>query len=287
MLNLQILDRMASTSDENLQKMLDAQSRDMKLYFAEQLTIALKPLNEDIASLKSELQARNKEIDNLKSEMEEVKSVNKELVSVTESLKARLVTSEKFQAAALESFKQLESKLEDRTNRQLRQTIVVKGLPEKKDETWTDTRNTLAKHISKAYNIEFKKVYSMFERVHRGGGDGYNNSKKGRRDIYALCSHWDDSELLVWGSFDANKKIAKKDRIFIDYKYGPLTTLRRGQALKKRKEILEQKLYRNAFVKFPAVLMARKEGEDAYSKIEDFSNVDVSKLPVVSEFGHI
>ena len=100
-------------------------------------------------------------------------------------------------------------------------------------------------------------------------------------------SHWDDSELLVWGSFDANKKIAKKDRIFIDYKYGPLTTLRRGQALKKRKEILEQKLYRNAFVKFPAVLMARKAGEDAYSKIEDFSNVDVSKLPVVSEFGHI
>ena len=127
----------------------------------------------------------------------------------------------------------------------------------------------------------------MFKRVHRGGGDGYNNSKKGKRDIYALCSHWDDSELLVWGSFDANKKKAKKDRIFIDYKYGPLTTLRRGQALKKRKEVLDQKLYRNAYVKFPAVLMARKEGEDVYSKIADFSNADVSKLPVVSEFGHI
>ena len=37
-------------------------------------------------------------------------------------------------------------------------------------------------------------------------------------------------------------------------------------------------------MKFPAVLMARKAGEDAYSKIEDFSNVDVSKLPVVSEY---
>ena len=70
---------MASTSDENLQRMLDAQSRHMKLYFAEQLAIALKPLNEDIASLKLELQARNKDIDNLKSEIEEVKSVNKEL----------------------------------------------------------------------------------------------------------------------------------------------------------------------------------------------------------------
>ena len=270
-----------------MQKMLDAQSRDMKSYFTQQLAIALKPINEEIASLKLELQARNKDIDNLKSEIEEIKSVNKELIAVNESLKTRMVTSEKFQTAALESFKQLEGKLEDRTNRQLRQTIVVKGLPEKQDEKWSDTRNILAKHISKAYDIEYKKVYSMFERVHRGGGDGYNNSKKGKRDIYALCSHWDDSELLVWGSFDANKKKAKKDRIFIDYKYGPLTTLRRGQALKKRKEVLDQKLYRNAYVKFPAVLMARKEGEDVYSKIADFSNADVSKLPVVSEFGHI
>ena len=47
-----------------------------------------------------------------------------------------------------------------------------------------------------------------------------------------------------------------------------------------RKELLEQKLYRNAFVKFPAILMARKDGEDNYCKIEDFSNMDVSKLPV-------
>ena len=242
----------------------------------------MKPINEEIASLKLELQAWSKDINNLKSEIKEIKFVNKELIAANELLKIRMVTSEKFQTAALESFKQLEGKPEDRTNRQLPQTIVMKGLPEKQDEKWSDTRNILVKHISKAYNIEFKKVYSMFERVHRGGGDGYNNSKKVKRDIYALYSHWDNSELLVWGSFGVNKKKAKKDRIFIDYKYAPLTTLRRGQALKKRKEVLEQKLYRNAFVKFPAVLMARKEGEDVYSKIPDF-NVDVSKLPVVSE----
>ena len=36
--------RMALTSDENFQNMLDAQLRDMKLYLAEQLAIALKPL---------------------------------------------------------------------------------------------------------------------------------------------------------------------------------------------------------------------------------------------------
>ena len=269
---------MSSTSE--IQKIIDAQSRDLKTYINEQLDVRLKPINDEIASLKLELKQKVAEIDHLKSAIVDVKSVNEQLVTANKSLEARLVTLEDFQAASKESFKQLETRVEDRTNRQLRQTIVVKGLPEKKNETWTDTRNILAKYVSKSYNMEFKTAYGMLERVHRGGGDGHDNKKKGRRDIYALCSHWDDSELLVWGSFAANRNKPKKDKVFIDYKYGPHTTLRRGEALKRRKEILEQKLYRNAFIKFPAVLMARKDGEDNYSKIEDFSNMDVSKLPV-------
>ena len=40
------------------------------------------------------------------------------------------------------------------------------------------------------------RVHSLFERVHRGGGNGFEDKKKGKRDIYALCSHWDDSEHL-------------------------------------------------------------------------------------------
>ena len=267
---------MSSTSE--IQKIIDAQSRDLKTYINEQLDVRLKPINDEIASLKLELKQKVAEIDHLKSAIVDVKSVNEQLMTANKSLEARLVTLEDFQAASKESFKQLETRVEDRTNRQLRQTIVVKGLPEKKNETWTDTRNILAKYVSKSYNMEFKTAYGMFERVHRGGGDGHDNKKKGRRDIYALCSHWDDSELLVWGSFAANRNKPKKDKVFIDYKYGPHTTLRRGEALKKRKEVLEQKLYRNAFIKFPAVLMARKDGEDNYSKIEDFSNIDVLKL---------
>ena len=44
--------RMASTSNENMQMMhdaLDKHTRDMKLYFTEQLAIVVKPINEDIA----------------------------------------------------------------------------------------------------------------------------------------------------------------------------------------------------------------------------------------------
>ena len=258
-----------------LQNIIDAQTKELKLYFAAQITEQLKPLNEEISSLKSELKCRNEELDKLKTEYAAVKSSN-------ESLEVRVVKMEKFQSAALESFKALEEKLEDRTNLQLRQTIVIKGIPEKANEKWADTRNILAKSISKTYDMEYKRAYSLFERVHRGGGNGFQDKKKGKRDIYALCSHWDDSEFLVTKSYDVNKSKPKKDRFHIGYKYGPITTARRGEALKKRKEVLANKEYRNAYVKFPAVLMARKDGEENYQQIADFSNTCVSKLPVMA-----
>ena len=68
----------------------------------------------------------------------------------------------------------------------------------------------------------------------------------------------------------------------IEYKYGPLTSIRRGLAMKMRKEILEQKTYKNAYVKFPAILFARKDGEDKYNIVKDFSNETVSKLPIMA-----
>ena len=254
-------------SKATLQEMLDAQSRDMKRHFDERLAA----VNEDIAALKSELKSKDNDIINLKAEINSIKAENK-------TLEARMTT---LQATTIESFKQLEEKVEDRTNRQLRQTIVVKGLAEKPNEKWADTKNLLAKHVSKNYQMEFKTAFALFDRVHRGGGNGFQDRKKGKRDIYALCAKWEDSEYLVWNSYGANKNKPKKDRVVIEYKYGPLTTLRRGEAMKKRKELLDNKLCRNAYVRFPAMLMVRKEGEEKYTMSEDFSNVCKSKLPIL------
>ena len=268
--------------EKRMQEMLDCQAKDLKQHFSEQMAATLKPIRDDIAALKIETNMKNDIIETLQNDIQLVKSTNEELTSANKSLEAKLTSLENFQVSTVESFRQLEEKLEDRTNRQLRQTIIVKGLPEKVNEKWADTRNILAKHVSKFYKMDFKDAYVLFERVHRGGGNGYQDRKKGKRDIYALCRKWDDSEFLVWNSFDANKSKPKKDRVVIEYKYGPLTSQRRGEAMKMRKEILEEKAYKNAYVKFPALLMARKDGEDKYSLIKDFSNSNVSKLPVMA-----
>ena len=196
-----------------------------------------------------------------------MKSTNNELVEANKSLEANVSISEKFQSSALESFKMLEEKLEDPTNRQLHQTIVVKGLPEKENKQWSDTRHVFAKYVSRAYQIDIKKANALFERVHRGGGEGFKSKKRGKRDIYALCSKYDDSEFLVWNSFKANKNKPKRESVFVEYKYGPLTTLRCGEAMKKRRELLDKKQFKNAYIEFLAILMARKDGEENYSVV--------------------
>ena len=233
--------RMSSASDEQrsscyvsktaIQEMLDEQAldlkTDLKTFFDQKLSSLLEPIRQDIFDLKQEIDEKEAVISDLKSELESVKLQNQDLVTGQNSLIARLEKLESFQSSATKSFLQLEEKTEERTNRQLRQTIVVKGLPEKKKESWADTRNALAKHVAKAYNMDFPKAYQMFERVHQGGGDGFGEKKKGKRDIFALCTHWDDSEKLVLGSNKAHKAMPKKDRISFDYKYGPLTNARR------------------------------------------------------------
>ena len=70
--------------------------------------------------------------------------------------------------------------------------------------------------------------------------------------------------------------------VVIEYKYGPLTILHSGESMKKRKELLNKKLYRNAYVQFLAMLMVRKEGKEKYTMLEDFSNVCTSKVPVLA-----
>ena len=71
-------------------------------------------------------------------------------------------------------------------------------------------KRLLAKYVSKAYQMNIKHAYGLFERVHRGGGDGFDGKKKGKRDIYALCRHWDDSEELILRSYNVNIGIRKR-----------------------------------------------------------------------------
>ena len=74
--------------------------------------------------------------------------------------------------------KALEERLENRTNRQLRKTLVISGIDEEENESWSATRRILAQTISDNLpKCSFMDAEDMFERVHRSGPTK-NASKK-------------------------------------------------------------------------------------------------------------
>ena len=62
----------------------------------------------------------------------------------------------------------LKWKLEDRTNWEMRKTLIIKGVPEVNEDSWDKTENALAASISNVCNIDQDSAKDMFERVHRG-----------------------------------------------------------------------------------------------------------------------
>ena len=108
-----------------------------------------------------------------------------------------------------ETVSKLTEKLEDRTNRQLRNTLIFKGIPEtagekKGKQQWDETRKvlseTLAKHVP---GLDAQSASNMFERVHRGKAGALNVNK---RKIYARVFDWNVSEGLKNDMRTANIK---------------------------------------------------------------------------------
>ena len=175
------------------------------------------------------------------------------------------------------TIKNLESKLEDSTNRHLRKTLVFKGVKELDNESWQMTETLLAKTISKATDgeVDENEAADMIERAHRSKP---NRQKKGRRDIFVKLYDWKDSEYLK--EKFANKNI--KDRNFKTYceqKYGPLTTARRNEAMKARKLLKSSGEIARGYIAFPAKLMVKlpSDSRDAkYRLHHDYSDIEIT-----------
>ena len=111
-------------------------------------------------------------------------------------------------------------------------------------------------------------AYQLLNRVHRSHSTD-NPKKRGRRDIFANIFRWDMCEKLVEDFRHLN--IRGQTNVQIKYKYGPLTTNRRVQAMETRKIMKEAGEITSGYVSYPARLMAKRQGESSYTMIKDFS----------------
>ena len=170
--------------------------------------------------------------------------------------------------------KLLIEKNEDLTNRSLRKTIIIRGIPEgKQEKTWDDTRAVVVKALVEITDRTYDDLDSVFERIHRASKKNRqeeSTSKPGPRKIHALLKDWNEIDKL-----SKALREGPKNNIYIDQQYGPLTTYRRNQAFMKRKSMKEAGTITGGHVKFPAYLHVRYKHGEKFVPCDDFSKIAI------------
>ena len=109
----------------------------------------------------------------------------KKLLSIEKKVNELSVENAKLKTIVEEQKKEtdeMEENLKDRTNRQMRKTLVFKNVKEDAKESWAETTNKLARTISEVSKgqLHYETALNYIERAHRGKG------KKNRpRPIFA------------------------------------------------------------------------------------------------------
>ena len=225
--------------------------------------------------------------------VKQVQSLQEQVASLTVSNNANSApvsdllippTSQYNHAEFLEWKKHIEELVESRTNRQLRKTLVFRGIKEDNDteRTWEDTDDLLVSKIAESlgttesfgadadddYDVE-EEAGTMIDRCHRGGNKAFFDEQGRHRPIFAAMHSWKDCKRII-RSFRK-----QKCGIFVDYKYGPRTTKRRNIAMMHRRDLIRNKVIDQGYIVFPAKLVGRKLGDKFYNTIKDFSHDEV------------
>lgn len=192
------------------------------------------------------------------------------------NLKTRLRTLEN------EKIYNIEEQIESRTNRQLRKTLVFKGIPEtqpgenNKKETWEETEDIVAKQIAEICDdTTLQNARDMLERCHRAK-ENTNYQGHGPRPIFCALFSWKESE-YVKQQFRKNNLDNPNSKVYCEQKYGPRTTVRRNQAMMLRKQLKMNNQITSGYVAFPARLMVKYTGnrDERYICKRDFSKEEV------------
>lgn len=243
----------------------------------------IEKLNDTIDSLTQTLNNTKKHCEKLEQEVRQLREEKTKLASDIKAANANI--------------RAVEERVEERTNRQLRKTLVFRGIPEAAAVTANDSRNSstssadtaptaaesweaskkkIAEAIANVSDITAESAVEMVERAHRSAP---NPRYKGTapRPIFAAIYKWPDAETIV----DAFRKfnIANPEsKVSCDYKYGPMTTKRRSMAFLERKKLKETGEIVAGYVAYPARLMVKRSKRDGskYVCLKDFSREPVS-----------
>ena len=183
------------------------------------------------------------------------------------------------------SLDRLAEKVEDRTNRTLRETLIFKNVPEEgengDDDDYQYTKELVAKIVSdNCVEVTYDEALRSIKRAHRERDrkdDEEPHYRAGKRFIFVAFHSWDLCQVIL-KRFRLKNINDRNFNISAEQKYGPMTTRRRSLAFQERKRLIDAGTITSGFVAFPARLLVNYPGEmnarnrKMYKTHSNFSN---------------
>jgi hypothetical protein len=159
---------------------------------------------------------------------------------------------------------ELEEKLDDQINRNMRNNLIFKNIPELPNERSEQTKELVQTIMAEKLGIEAEESSRFIARVHRGG-----NRKETSRPIYIKFDSDRYAEDILRKAITFNK--ANRDKfVNVQQQFTKKIQDRRVVALQVRKILLSNKEYERAYIQYPATLKVKKYGEIKYFTHKEF-----------------
>ena len=242
------------------------------------LETRLNSVEQQISGVDNQIKAQHGELVSL---VNKVESTAKKALSVAESNSETIKTNtDKIETCEFETdqlkeqvnnlnqeVKELKEELEDSKNRSMRKTLIFKNIPlSKSKENWEECKTVLVNEIKKVMpSYSSDEILSKIERAHRAKENKHIKIPA----IIAKFTNWSFSEAIK-DAFIREISSSNGHPIYVSQMYTPALTARRNQAMITRKELKSNDSSIQAYVKFPAVLMIKKEGERKYSPYAEY-----------------
>ena len=176
-----------------------------------------------------------------------------------------------------EEITHLQQELDDQINRNMRNNLVIRGIPEAEGER-EDTRSIVCAELAKLWNDDtfhnpyykyndddelqapHEQIEKLIDRAHRGG----KRSTRGPRNIYVkfLSSQTVDQFMISIRSTKVPFRIERQ--------YTQAVNKRRNAAMLERKRLKDANEIQSGYLEYPAKLMVKAVGENKYKFHKDF-----------------
>ena len=154
--------------------------------------------------------------------------------------------------------------LEGLRYRSIRSTLVFKNIREERNETWEDTCHIPSNFITTKLDLSNTKEYidSMISRAHRGVEKEEENNdsqqQQGNKPIFVQFVNWRVAEKIKSKVIQLNAQ--KRTKVVVNQMQSKELTIRRNNALKRQREILEEDGSIQIKFVYPAILIFKTKG---------------------------